>query len=254
MSTTWGQTFDSGTELHLERSNALKRKGRAMTGQLVPRFCRLLAVVLAALAASEAVRRLVTPPLDALAGSLGSGGRAWQQLPLETVLAGCFAAALALAWAWLLLGGAVVAVDALRRGDAVARAGGSPGLGCPRWVRTLVLAALGLAVSTGPALADAPGAVPTPAAGLAGLGLPDRTVASPDAGPSRRLVRVRPGDTLWAIAARQLPSTAADAAVDRAWRRLAAVNHDRVGDPDLIFPGSVLRVPDLDRPIRKEAP
>ena len=224
-----------------------------MSGRGLPRFLRLLTLVLGVLVATEAVRRLVAPPLGALADALGTGGRPWDQLPFETALAGCCAGALSLAWAWLLLCGAAVAVDALRRGDAVASRAASPVPGCPQWVRALVLAALGLAVSTGPALADAPGAAPVPAADLAGLALPDRTV-SPATAPHRHLEVVRPGDTLWAIAARRLPTTAADRTVDRAWHRLAAANHDRVGDPDLIFPGTVLRVPDLDRPTRKEAP
>jgi cell wall-associated NlpC family hydrolase len=46
---------------------------------------------------------------------------------------------------------------------------------------------------------------------------------------------VRPGDTLSAIArSHGFPD----------WRRLYAANRDKVHDPDLIFPGQVLRVPD----------
>lgn len=224
-----------------------------MSGRVVPRFCRLSALVAAVLVATEAVRRLVTPSLGTLARSLGHQSRPWEQLPFETALAGCFAAALSLAWGWLLLCGVAVTVDALRRGGGAASTGASPVLRCPPWVRALVLAALGLAVGTGPALADAPGDAPTPAPGLAGLGLPDRVV-SPATAPHRHPVLVRPGDSLWAIAARRLPPAAGDEAVDRAWRRWASANRDRVGDPDLIFPGTVLRVPDLDRPARKEAP
>jgi nucleoid-associated protein YgaU len=64
---------------------------------------------------------------------------------------------------------------------------------------------------------------------------------------------VRPGDSLWAIAARHLPPGAPDAAVDRAWRLLAAANRPSLGNrPDLIFPGAVLRVPDLSPALRKE--
>lgn len=217
---------------------------------------RLLALVAVALAATEAVRRLVTPPLRELTQALVADGRPWDQLPLETLVAGCCAAALSLAGAWLLLCGAVVAVDALRRG-ALAAASATVVPGCPGWVRALVLAALGVAVTAGPALAEAPGTTSGTASGpandLAGLALPDRLV-TPARAPERHLVLVRPGDTLWAIAARQLPPTAADRDVDRSWRRLATANRDRVGDPDLIFPGTVLRVPDLARPTRKEAP
>jgi nucleoid-associated protein YgaU len=54
---------------------------------------------------------------------------------------------------------------------------------------------------------------------------------------------VRPGDSLWAIAERTLPASADDAAVDARWRRIHRLNATRVPDPDLIRPGTVLRVP-----------
>jgi nucleoid-associated protein YgaU len=65
------------------------------------------------------------------------------------------------------------------------------------------------------------------------------TPAAPDA------VVVRPGDTLWSIAASRLgPGTPTDAAVDAAWRRLYAHNRSTVGPrPDLIHPGARLRMP-----------
>ena len=54
---------------------------------------------------------------------------------------------------------------------------------------------------------------------------------------------VRPGDSLSAIAARLLPD--ADASrLDAAWRQLHRANRDVIGpDPDLIIPGTTLRVP-----------
>jgi nucleoid-associated protein YgaU len=61
-----------------------------------------------------------------------------------------------------------------------------------------------------------------------------------------RVVRVRAGDSLWAIAERHLPAGAPDSAVEAGWRLLADANADRIGHPDLIFPGTVLRVPPLD--------
>ena len=55
--------------------------------------------------------------------------------------------------------------------------------------------------------------------------------------------RVRPGDSLWAIAARTLGDTSVDA-VDRYWRAIYDANRDLIGaDPDLIFPGQVLSLP-----------
>lgn len=225
-----------------------------MSGPGLPRFA-LLAVV--ALALSDAVRRLVVPPLRALA-SAAPGGTA-EDLPLVTVVAGGCAAALAACWIWLVVCAALVAVDAARQGGNECGTTVPPARPpfCPAWVRTLVLVALGLGLGAGPALADAPAAprdAQSVAAGpgaprLDGLALPDRVPS-----PCRAVVRVRAGDTLWAIARSELPPASPDAAVDRAWRRLARANADRLGDPDLIFPGTVLRVPALDRPSRKEAP
>lgn len=62
--------------------------------------------------------------------------------------------------------------------------------------------------------------------------------------PPRRGVVVRGGDSLWRIAEDLLPDAAGTARVDRAWRLLYAANRDRVGaDPDLVHPGTSLRVP-----------
>jgi Tfp pilus assembly protein FimV len=59
--------------------------------------------------------------------------------------------------------------------------------------------------------------------------------------------RVRPGDSLWAIACRALRQAShspADAEVDRYWRAIYAANRSVVGeDPDLILPGQVLELP-----------
>jgi nucleoid-associated protein YgaU len=67
------------------------------------------------------------------------------------------------------------------------------------------------------------------------------------------VVRVRPGDSLWLVARQVLPEGASDAAVDRTWRRIAACNADRLGpDPDLIFPGTLLRVPQRGRALGKD--
>lgn len=103
---------------------------------------------------------------------------------------------------------------------------------------------------------------------VAGLRVPDRaeTPGGVDALPGTRLGRapraagsahhvppqplqaathtVRPGDSLWSIAATRLAPTAPPAAVDRTWRRLYALNRSHLGpDPDLIRPGVVLTLP-----------
>ena len=78
---------------------------------------------------------------------------------------------------------------------------------------------------------------------------------APGAGPaedgstaSAHTYRVRPGDSLWAIACRvlrQASQTPADAEVDRYWRAIYAANLSVVGeDPDLIFPGQLLVLPE----------
>jgi nucleoid-associated protein YgaU len=69
---------------------------------------------------------------------------------------------------------------------------------------------------------------------LDGLRLPDRPVMSD---PSSESVLVRPGDTLWAIAARSLPPEATDSEIAAACARWYATNRAVIGaDPDLIHP------------------
>jgi hypothetical protein len=68
-------------------------------------------------------------------------------------------------------------------------------------------------------------------------------------GDRSAVLLVRPGDSLWTLAATHLlprHRTAAPdaAAVDAAWRRLYAANRAAVGpDPDLIHPGTRLDLP-----------
>lgn len=88
---------------------------------------------------------------------------------------------------------------------------------------------------------------------LDGLPLPDRAVGGP--GRSRHVtpvvaptgspsVVVRRGDTLWAIAERQLSPTAPATEIAGYVRRLHQGNRKEIGlDPDLIQPGQVLRLP-----------
>ena len=78
--------------------------------------------------------------------------------------------------------------------------------------------------------------VPLPAA---------RTAPAPPTGTPDATVLVRPGDSLWRIAATRVAPPDADAAtVARAVVRLRAANSARLGaDPDLIFPGTHLVLP-----------
>lgn len=58
------------------------------------------------------------------------------------------------------------------------------------------------------------------------------------------VVPVRPGDTLWTLAARHLGPGATAAEVADAWPRWWSANRDVIGgDPDLLLPGQLLRPP-----------
>lgn len=128
-------------------------------------------------------------------------------------------------------------------------------------VRVLLLGLCGVAAlgSTTPATADArgPELPPVPARLLVGLPLPDRaTGAAPrpaadltgdPAAPAAltgAVVRVRPGDSLWRLAARRLAPDASTADLASYTRRVHACNRDVIGpDPDLLRPGQRLRLP-----------
>lgn len=60
----------------------------------------------------------------------------------------------------------------------------------------------------------------------------------------RDRIRVRAGDSLWALAARRLGAGASDPQIARYWPRVYSANRAVIGDdPDLISPGQVLHVP-----------
>lgn len=203
---------------------------------------RCLAVWVLASAALGLLVRFVLPDLGAAQRALVTTGLSEQ--PFDRLLAWlCAAVAVAgCAWLWAVT---TVVTAAAARGRAH-----RPVPGVPAPVRRVLLAACGVALAggiAGPALAT-PGELHqdrTGAAGAAlvqGLPLPDRaTGALPGAArtsqqgrlPVSRVVVVRPGDTLWALAG-QGP----------AWHRLYALNRDVIGpDPDLIRPGQRLRLP-----------
>lgn len=115
----------------------------------------------------------------------------------------------------------------------------------PRLLRRALFASAAGALALTPVHADRAVAPSRPAHDLTGLRLPDRPIASPPrtvADPAA--VVVRPGDTLWAIAARHLPAGATDAEIVRACARWHAGNRDVIGaDPNLIFPTQRLAPP-----------
>lgn len=167
--------------------------------------------------------------------------------------------------------------------SGVLRTGGRPSRRPVGSVRRLLLAACGVAVlaGTAPAAAssadipsgpDVPAGPRTPAgpARLDGLPLPDRPLgrAAPRSADPRgaaphgvdphgvdphgadpqyaapTIVVVRPGDSLWSIAARHLGPEASQTDVASYWVRLQALNAATLApDPDLIRPGQSLRLP-----------
>jgi nucleoid-associated protein YgaU len=167
-------------------------------------------------------------------------------------------------WGWLAATSAVLeAVTGLR----------VPRAACPPVVRRAMLLACGVALVAGlspaqaapdgtgsVAAARAPGDGDGDRSMLAGLPMPDRP-----AGPARRSVAptpvlarapqvpvaprpgevvVLPGDTLWDLAVGDLPAGATRGEVAVHWQLIWAVNRSTVGaDPDLIRPGTTLRLP-----------
>jgi resuscitation-promoting factor RpfA len=177
---------------------------------------------------------------------------------------------------WLLLGG--VAVLAGRAPGVVGRCARQMAEAiAPVAMRRAIELTLGLGIATAAAAPAAAAAHPpptpsvsaqwrldrpaSPSAALSaarGVRPPpslDRPAAAPPAerrptGPrsavtgSRSAVTVQPGDSLWAIAARQLGPGATAADVAASWPRWYAANRAVIGpDPDLILPGQRLVPP-----------
>lgn len=207
---------------------------------------RCLAVCAAATVAAVAVLAWLLPDLATDPRALDARGPAGPRFD-DLLVWACSAATVAgTCWLW-----AVTTLVAL--GAARGRTGPSaPAV--PAGLRRAVLAACGVALAGGlasPAVAS-PGQVhhdhprPATAALVSGLPLPDRATApsrAPAPAPAHSLV-VRRGDTLWALARRDLGPRAADGAVNRRWQAIYALNRGVVGaNPDVIHPGQQLRLP-----------
>jgi len=71
------------------------------------------------------------------------------------------------------------------------------------------------------------------------------SAAAPSRGETTRVVR--PGDHFWSIAESELGArlgrAVTDTEIDPFWRALVAANRNVTTDPDLLFPGQVVRVP-----------
>lgn len=99
--------------------------------------------------------------------------------------------------------------------------------------------------SAGPARSVA-GDPPTPAGSVAGD--PATPAASkpaePRSAPSGDHVRVRPGDSLWSIAAHRLGAAGSPARIQGEWPRWYSANRQLIGaDPNLLRPGMSLLAP-----------
>lgn len=204
---------------------------------------RALAALAAVPLATAALLTVVAP----LLGPLTPGGADVVDADPSTLadlLALTCALVLVAGWAWLALGtSACLLGHVLRPAEGGARP--LPGTDVPRWLRpatarrlaaVLVGSSLGtLAVAPAgahrPVDLTPPGTVlPVPARPVDGRP-PEAGPRSPRVAPAATVV-VRPGDTLWALAA------------GHAWRRLHAANRGVIGpDPDLIHPGTRLVLP-----------
>lgn len=152
---------------------------------------------------------------------------------LEGLLVRTCSVALAacLVWGWFATSATVL--DAMRHRPRGRR-------GVPAGLRRLVWAACGVALVAGasPALAT-PG--PVVIADHSGTSAAPVVVVPALAAPR---VVVHRGDTLWAIAARQLPTNATPVEVSGAWQKIYARNRAVIGsDPDLLLPGQRLELP-----------
>ncbi len=202
-------------------------------------MCTVSVYLLVRLAEEASVPSLVKLRLGLFAGTPPAGG-----LTLDRAVAD-LALPAALGVAVILLG--LVALNSL----GACLAGRMPQLDTlarsitPAALRRYVLGLCGIALATsaasGAAAAD-PSSPPHPSLSpsrISGLPLPDLPIA-----PVRTVVVVHPGDSLWSIARRTLPSSASDAVVSRRVARLYADNRRILGpDPDLIFPGQTLLLP-----------
>lgn len=217
---------------------------------------------------------LAWQPAGDLANAVAyDGASSLGRMPLEDVLAGICGVALLACSAWLLVVTTLLVVQAWatdkvtaarqpRRDAVLATLRATDRVTsrlCPRLARRVVLVTCGAALTsspTVPAMADPTGAGDTVAAAsaahLSGLALPDR--AAGRAAPRPRSVVVVSGDSLWTISRAALGAGATDAEVLAACTALHKANLGRIGDdPDLIFPGTTVRIPRLHLD-RKELP
>jgi Tfp pilus assembly protein FimV len=115
-------------------------------------------------------------------------------------------------------------------------------------------------VTTSPSLAPVPAPIVAPPALplLLDLDRPDVKAPKPQATPAvpapvttpaqppTRRYEVRPGDTLWALAAARLPANSSPQQITRGWQEWYLANHQQIGpDPGFLLVGETLLVPSV---------
>jgi len=192
---------------------------------------------------------MATTSIATVTAGLGgpSGGPTSATLP--ALLTGSSAVVALVVSSWLALSVSLTTAAALRQAPHRPL----PRVLSPRIAVALVGSLLGSGIAGHPAAATGTGAgtgadgrADPRSAALSGLPLPDRPAGPGDRDrPRGHTVTVAPGDSLWRISQRLLPATARAVELDRTWRNLYDANRRALGaDPDLIHPGTPLRLPD----------
>ena len=173
--------------------------------------------------------------------------------------------------AWWAMSLAIAAAAAFLERSGKVRAASAAGKFAPAFMRRLALAAVGLELLTAPLAAAStappvPGAPAASAASAAWTPTAVPAVANPQWRPLSPVVEpgplagrplrhqhpadqasevtVRPGDSLWSLSAARLGPFASDVDIALDWPRLYQANRDIIGgDPHLIRPGQVLKLP-----------
>ena len=191
----------------------------------------LLAVVALALGwllALRLVAATVAAAVSLVPGALGTGGRA---------VAGRLTPALVRRLVHAVVG-ATVAAGPLATGGASWAA--EPNAGLPILDRVASVPAAGPSTAVGPSAAVGPTRPPAPPRVMA-------PATAPRLIPASAAIIVQRGDSLWRIAARQLPAGHTDEDVAKAWPRWYAANRAVIGaDPSAIRPGQRLVAPAPD--------
>jgi nucleoid-associated protein YgaU len=206
---------------------------------------RCLLVGLAATGAAALTLGWTAPDLREAAAALSADGIAAQPFDRLVVWLAAGALACCAVWAWVVTG--VVLSQALAGRPR------APAAGVPRWLRTAVLVACGLAVVGAGGTAHAQDGRDDEVREehrevLAGLPPPERVLGgvrpAPSSPPEPVVHVVRSGDSLWDIAAADLGGRPDTARIAAHWHRIYRLNRTVVGpDPDLIHPGQELRMP-----------